>query len=364
MEVILPTGECLHTGFGRFSNSLTAPIYRWGVGPVLHGLFSQSNFGIVTKMTIWLMPAPECFQAFFFSVKSHADLAQLIDALRPLRLNGTIASAIHVVNSYKNLSSIQQYPWQETGGKTPLSPEMMAHFAKIWGLGVWNGSGSLYGTKRQVAEARRLIRKALKGKVSRLQFLDDRTLQLARWLAKPYQWVTGLNLSEMLKVLQPLYDLMKGIPTKSFINSTYWRKRFPIPAEPNPDRDGCGLIWCAPIAPLDGKHAAAINELITNTLAVYEFEPIISMTLLTERCLGCVITISYDREVVGEDERAMACYKDLISKLTQSGYYPYRLGIQSMEGFAAEEVSYKNFLHQIRTTLDPNQILAPGRYTN
>ena len=44
----------------------TAPVSRWGVGPSLDGLFSQSNFGIVTRMTVWLMPAPEHFEAFFF----------------------------------------------------------------------------------------------------------------------------------------------------------------------------------------------------------------------------------------------------------------------------------------------------------
>jgi len=214
-----------------------------------------------------------------------------------------------------------------------------------------------------VAEARRLIQKALKGKVRKLQFLDDRTLQLAQRFAKPYQWLTGLNLPEMLKLLLPVYSLMKGIPTKSSITSTYWRKKIPVPVQVNPEQDGCGLIWCAPIAPLDGQHAAVISMLVADTLAIYEFEPIISITLLTERCLSCVITISYDRDVSGEDERAMECYNNLLQKLTQAGYYPYRLGIQSMTSFAAEEESYKSLLHNIKTTLDPNAVLAPGRYT-
>lgn len=363
LEVVLPTGECLQTGFGRFSNSMTTPIYRWGVGPVLDGLFSQSNFGIVTKMTIWLMPTPEYFQAFYFSIAEDEQLAELIDALRPLRLNGTIKSAVHIGNDYKVLSSIQQYPWQETGGKTPLPPEVMAHFAKTWGFGAWNGSGGLYGTKKQVAEARRLIRQALKGKVRKLQFLDDRTLRLARRFAKPYQWVTGINLPEMLKLLLPVYGSMKGIPTDSYITSTYWRKKSPVPEQMHPDRDGCGLLWCAPVAPFDGQHAVVISQMVNETLAVYEFEPIISITLLTERCLSCVAIISYDRNVAGEDERAMECYKNLIEKLTQAGYYPYRLGIQSMDGFTAEEDVYKQMLAKIKSTLDPSQVLAPGRYS-
>ena len=66
LEVVLPNGEVVETGFSRFPNAQAGPVYRWGVGPTIDGLFSQSNLGIVTRMTIWLMPAPEYFQAYFF----------------------------------------------------------------------------------------------------------------------------------------------------------------------------------------------------------------------------------------------------------------------------------------------------------
>ena len=66
LEVVLPDGEVLETGMARFQGSQAAEVYRWGLGPALDGLFTQSNLGIVTRMTVWLMPAPEYFQAFFF----------------------------------------------------------------------------------------------------------------------------------------------------------------------------------------------------------------------------------------------------------------------------------------------------------
>ena len=31
-------------------------VYKRGLGPTLDPLFMQSNFGIVTKMGVWLMP--------------------------------------------------------------------------------------------------------------------------------------------------------------------------------------------------------------------------------------------------------------------------------------------------------------------
>lgn len=362
LEVVLPTGELIHTGMGRFANAKAAPVYRWGVGAYLDGLFTQSNFGVITKMTIWLMPAPEYFQSFYFSITSDRALPELINALRPLRLNGTIKSAIHIGNNYKVLSSIRQYPWSEAAGVTPLPGKTMEYFAKSWDFGAWNGSGGLYGTKKQVAEARRLIKQALKGKVKKLQFLDDGKIRLAEKIAKQYQQVTGMNLPEMLKLIKPVYGLMQGIPTATQLKSAYWRKKSPPPQEMNLDEDGCGLIWCAPVAPLEGKYAIELNKIITTTVAKYGFEPLISLTLLTERCLSCIVTIAYDRHVLGEDQKAMNCYQDLLEQLTNSGYYPYRLGIHSMEMLTSAETSYQKLLAKLKSAIDSQEILAPGRY--
>src|ERR1700722_6183660 len=162
-EVVLPNGDCLETGFSRFPNAAAAPVYRPGLGPSLDGLFTQSNFGVVTRMTLWLMPAPEYFQAFFFRCDREDRLPAIIDALRPLRLNGTLRSAVHVGNDYKVLGGIQQYPWEATGGATPLQPAVMRKLRKQLHFGAWNGSGGLYGTRGHGAEARLQIRRARKG---------------------------------------------------------------------------------------------------------------------------------------------------------------------------------------------------------
>jgi 4-cresol dehydrogenase (hydroxylating) flavoprotein subunit len=191
LEVVLGDGTCIDTGFARFGQTATAPIYRWGLGPVLDGLFTQSNFGIVTRMTIWLMPAPEHFQAYFFRCDQPGDLGRVIDALRPLKLSGTLRSAAHIGNDYKVLNGLQQYPWDDVQGRTPLRPEDMAPIRRRLRIGLWNGSGGLYGTRGQVREARRLVRRQLRGVASRLEFLDDRRLSLARRFAAPYRLITG-----------------------------------------------------------------------------------------------------------------------------------------------------------------------------
>jgi 4-cresol dehydrogenase (hydroxylating) flavoprotein subunit len=360
-EVVLPTGDMARTGFARFPNSQAAPVYKWGVGPTLDGLFSQSNLGIVTRMTIWLMPAPPYFQAFFFQCGEDSQLAPLIEALRPLRISGALRSTIHIANDYKVLAGLQQYPWQETGGSVPLQADVMLGLRRRLKFGAWSASGGLYGTRRQVAEARRIMRQALKGKVERLQFLDDRMLGLASRFAKPYQLATGWDLRRTLELVRPVYGLLKGIPTGHPMASCYWRKKTPPPPQMNPDRDRCGLLWCAPVAPMTGEHVARMVHLASELLLGYGFEPGISLTLITERSVCCVISISYDRDEPGQDEQAMACYKHLLGVLTEHGYYSYRLGIQAMNELSGDDGA-GGLLGTIKNALDPNGVLAPGRY--
>lgn len=360
-EVILPTGECIETGFGSLPGAKAAPVYRWGAGPVLDGLFTQSNFGIVTRMTVWLMPAPAYTQAFFFQCASEQDLPRVIDALRPLRLSGTLRSSVHIGNDYKVLNGLGQFPWAKTQGAVPLTRNHMREIRTGMKFGRWNGSGGLYGTKAQVKEARRLVKLALRGKVTRLQFLDDRLLKIASRFARPYRWLTGLDLQRTLEIVKPVFGLIQGIPTGKMMASCYWRKRGPVPPNPNPDLDGCGLLWCAPVAPADGKSVHAMTALCEDILLSHGFEPMISLTMTTDRAVTCVVSISYDREVSGEDGRAMECYRQLLDQLTEAGFYSYRLGIQAQQLFDPE-TAYGRLLATLKDALDPHGVLAPGRY--
>ena len=362
LEVVLPDGTAIETGMSRFPNAHAGPTYRWGVGPFLDGLFSQSNFGIVTRMTQWLMPAPECFQAYYFKVTDQEGIADVINALRPLRLNGTLKSASHIVNDYKVITALAQYPFERMNNQTPLQGPIMDELRKELKIGPWNGSGALYGTKNQVAEARRLLKAALRGKAHQLVFLDDKKIKFASKFSKPFSALTGWKLDKMLALLRPVYGLMKGVPTDHPLLSTYWRKRTPPPAENmDPDRDGCGLIWCNSICPTEGAHARKVSQIATSIALQHGFEPAISITMLTERTLSNIISLTYDRAVPGEDARAFACYKALLAELAKQGYYPYRLAVGAMDAMQ-DGSDYNRLLLTLKQVLDPNHILSPGRY--
>jgi 4-cresol dehydrogenase (hydroxylating) len=129
----------------------------------------------------------------------------------------------------------------------------------------------------------------------------------------------------------------------------------------DPDRYGCGLLWCSPVAPADGLHAGRLTTLSSQLLLRHGFEPAISLTMITDRTLACIISIAYDREVPGEDAKVLACYHELLQMLAQEGYPSYRLSIGAMNA-VPDQPSYNGILQTLKSALDPNGILAPGRY--
>ena len=226
----------------------------------------------------------------------------------------------------------------------------------------WNGSGALYGTRGQIKESKRMLRQALKGKVQRLSFMTDTTLSIAKRFPKVIGAILRIDLVSFLPVMESLYGMQQGIPSDATMSSVYWRKKQPPPKLKDPDRDRCGLIWYSPVAPLDGMHAKIIYSTAKKIMLSFSFEPLIAFVFMSERTLCSVIAIVYDRNVPGEDTKAMKCHYAIITALTELGYYPYRLGIQNMLKLPPDNGEYQKLVSHLKQTLDPNHILSPGRY--
>jgi 4-cresol dehydrogenase (hydroxylating) len=361
LEVMLANGDLVETGYARFPKTRLGPLNRWGLGPSIDGLFTQSNLGIVCRMTIWLMPKPDYFEAFFFKCNRLDGLPQVIDALRPLRMADILRSAVHIGNDYKVLGGIAQYPWERTAGKTPLTRAQMVPIRSKMDFGAWNASGGIYGSSAQVSEAKHLLKRAVSSIDGSLQILSDRKLKAVRQFANPLSWLTRRDMQSTLDLVGVVMGLMTGIPTDSALSSCYWRKRGPIPSSPDPDRDRCGLLWYAPVAPAVGLEVSRLTETASDIMLRHGFEPMISLTLLTARSVYSIISICYDRDISGEDGRASACHDEVATWCTQEGYVPYRLGLESMNQMG-EATGSTQLLNAIRRAVDPLGILAPGRY--
>jgi 4-cresol dehydrogenase (hydroxylating) len=367
-EVILADGSIINTGFKQFSKNGVVPVaadcYKWGIGPYMDGLFTQSNFGIVTKMTLWLMPKPEHFEAFFISIKNESKIADLIDALQPLKLNGTIKSSAHIGNDHKAIQALSFYPWEKTKNQTPLPESLKNTLKKKFMINAWSVSGAFYGTKAEVRVWKKILKKAVKDVTNDVKFIDQSTLSLAIKFKSILSFFTGIDFNTNIPLLEKIFRLKQGIPTNHFIPSTYWRKKTP----PNtidgldPTQDNVGLLWLAPIAPIDGQHVKRMVEIINAIQIKYSYEPGISITLLTERALDCVVSLVYDRDIQGEDLRALACHDEMFEALTNEGYFPYRLSSHAHKAFSKIDSSLSPVLRSLKQHMDPESTLSPQKY--
>lgn len=353
-EVVLPTGECIHTGFDRFPGAQAGPVSRWSVGPYFDGIFTQSNFGIVTQMTVWLLPNPRYTTVCLFTLKDDKRLEDLIEALYVLKFEGACPASIYMYNDYKFLSMLLvQRPELSIQSDAFLSPEIMGSIRSALGFGAWSGSIALQYASKQLCDAMcAFIRDTLSDKVDTLRFFNGQSIEPA------IEETGGFGTIDLLTVRSSL-DIFNN---EGGLRTTYWRKKTPPPRDMNPDRDRCGVIWCAPLVPLTGDHVRAAKTIIERVSFAHNMEPHLSLECVTERSVIITVALLYDRDIAGEDERAMECHHELLHSLTEAGYIPYRLGIQSMRGLPAAIDDSALLWQRIKTALDPDNVLAPGRY--
>ena len=98
MEVVLPTGDMIRTGPGASGNDILWQDQKYGIGPDVHGIFTQSNFGVITKMGFWIRPAHEGFRHARIHVPRFDDIHKLIELDTRLH-NMEICNGMSVVAS-------------------------------------------------------------------------------------------------------------------------------------------------------------------------------------------------------------------------------------------------------------------------
>lgn len=364
MEVVLATGEILRTGFGHYSGAKATYLYKWGLGPYLDGLFTQSNFGIVTKIGVWLMPIPESFEACYFSCNSEDQLGPLVTSVRQLMNDGVFQGPINLLHRNRALIMLDRYPWRAMANQKPLSESLAIQLAAQKKIGMWNGVGAVCGSKAQVRGAKRTIRKLLKGKTDRITFLSDGKFRILRKYPGMSSLVLNLNVPDLLKTLEGSYGMLKGIPSEVALPLAYWRnKTTSLPKHGiNPARDNCGLLWFAPIIPMTAQDVSTFRGIVEPILAKFGFDVCITLTAVNQRCFDCTLPLLYDKEDPEEVERAQACYVNLVRACQREGYIPYRHGIQSMAEETSKDDTFWKVIHTLKMALDPEGILAPGRY--
>jgi len=360
-EVVLADGTVVNTGFGDYADPRLAACFKWGIGPVLDGLFSQSGMGLVTRGTIWLMPEPEASAAYLVRVDREEAMAEVIDRLRPLRLDGTIQQPLHLANDMRVLSSKTRYPWEEAAGRLPLPPEVRARLRRRFNVCPWMGIGAVYGSHERVRASLESIERALSG-VARVDVIDDGLLRLGAKLAR---WLPGTALRRkvigLLGIARAQFDLLRGVPSDYFLDSSGWVIRDGASTSPEPLDANAGFYWIGPLCPMTGRDLTELTGLMTPILARHGIDPMYNVSQLNGRVLVCMASLYFEKDDPARRAAARACHDELLAALLERGFAPYRLGVEGMAHLPAE-APFWQLVDRLKVALDPTGVLAPGRY--
>ena len=378
LEVVLANGEVIQTG-GAPPDSPAWHTFKWGTGPYLEGLFSQSNFGVVTRAGIWLMPEPEAFQAFFCEVKQEKNLPAVVDALRRLALAGALRGTAHLINDILFLSMLRQYPHELRQGQPCLSDDARRDLRSRYGITPWTLTSGLYGTLAQVQANRALIRRELKP-FGELTFIDRRELARLESLIRLFKrtqhipFLSGLGRLlkncligraplEVFEVIPHTVRILQGVPSEFIVRFAYFKSRQGRPSsDVNPARDGCGLIWFAPVAPLTGRHINRLLDLCRPVFREHGFDFSVSLIVVNPRSAVLLMEIFYDKADPAETARAKLLYENLSGLTVRAGYQQYRTHVASMHRLLEPVPQYQRLLDSMKRAVDPCATLAPGRY--
>ena len=335
LEVVLGSGEIVRSGFARCDRASTAKLVRYGVGPGFESLFVQSNFGVVTQATFWLQRKPVERAHLSWRVQKLSELMPLLDALRALLQEGVIPSTQATLwNGTKILA--------RSGPRAATSRGL--HNESVTGI-----ARSDWLLVLQVHAASQALLDATLAHVrERLQHPSRQAAELTRANAPAALW----------QQLEP------GTPSGANVLSAYWRKPDAPEAiaDLDPDRDRCGVLWICPSLPLDGSELARVLAQLEALVAQHGFEANIGLNPVSPRAVEAYLAIMFDRDVPGEDTKALRCHDAVLAWLTAQGHLPYRLGVQSMAHMPQARDDTDAWLGRVKKASDPAGIISPARY--
>jgi 4-cresol dehydrogenase (hydroxylating) flavoprotein subunit len=339
MEVVLPSGELMRTGNWAIPEAKAAHVYKRGLGPTPDQLFMQSNYGIVTKMGVWLMPTPECFMPCWLRVWNDSDLPQVIDTLRELMLAKDIEGVPQVLNTLALASVLTpegRSKWYD--GDDPIPDDVLDHIAKEMGAGRWIMRFAIYGHEGIVDLKFKRVQKAF-GRIAGAEV-----------------WGTKYGADEYDKIEHPAEKVEIGIPNLDINTMTGWYG----------GEEG-GHVAFSPAAPMTGESAVEICGLLRDRIEnKANLDYIAALLPINARCFIHITMVIFDTKNEEQVRGAYETCKLLVREAGEQGYGEYRAHLDFMdlasEQYSFNDHAYKRFTETIKDALDPNGILMPGRH--
>lgn len=327
MEVVLADGTILKTGMGSIENGNTWQAFKWGYGPYLDGIFTQSNFGIVTKLGMWMMPKPPVYKPFMVRSPEVEDVAAITDTIRPFRMNNLIPNGVLIMGALYQMAMFNRRADLWDGeGVIPL--DVIKRHAKANDIGMWNTFYALYGTEEMIAAMEPILTNAFAA-------TGADVLTEAEMGGNPY--------------FEHNKTLMRGGLTLEEKGLVRWW-----------GRNG-GAVAFAPVAPAKGGETAGQTALATEIMNKWGFDYAPAYAV-GSRELHHIIFLQFDKGSDEHSAKAEQCMEEMITRFGERGWAAYRSSVSTMDlvaqqyGDANREVNAR-----IKQALDPNHIIAPGK---
>ena len=340
MEVVLPNGEVIRTGMGALPDESTAhgsantwQLFQYGFGPYPDGIFTQSNFGIVTKMGFWLMPNPGGHQTFQITFPREDDLHDIVEIMRPLRIKNIIPNVPHLRHIMQEASVYgdRKFFWDGDG---PIPHDRIDDVIvpKMWmGNFRWILYICVYGPEP--------IRNA------NIQVIRDEFYKI------PGAKLTFPEETPPESYLRSRVKIYSGTPDLRELDWVMWL--------PN----GAHTAF-SPISPLTGKDAVKQYEMTKRIHEKWGFD------YFPTFCPGWremhhIVMIIFNRADPDSKRRAHGMMKELVAEGARLGMGEYRTHLafqdQVMGTYNWNNGSLLKFHNQLKDALDPNGIMAPGK---
>ena len=332
LKAYLANGQVYNSSLTEIVGDTLGKKFKWGIGPYLNGIFTQSNFGIVTEVTIQLGRKAKHIELVKFSFSDESLSAIVANLKMLLSQYPSILSGINLMNKERMLSM---------GVENPAD---------------WTGLFSINIDKNIAKIMKSIVKKQLKAS-AKVIFINKRKLDFLSYFPLSKKQKKELeNANEM-------FGILNGKPTQVALNLCYLKNEIENKTF-NPDIDNCGLIWYSPLVEMKGESVVKYVAFIKESCAKFNMEPLITLTSLSHAVFDSTIPILFSKEE-GPNEilNAHNCYNMLLERGRELGYYPYRMGIGHMKELTTSASEFFSIAEKIKSALDPNGVIAPKRYS-